>query len=323
MRAFHLSNLDIKQLRVFASIVEHEGLSAAASALGTDLTAVSRALSGLETRFGIRLCQRGRGGFALTLQGKAIYQQTQRLIQEFNEFEIAARIVSQTVKGRLRLGVIDNTLSNPKARIVQALSMVTRTYPDLFVELSQMSPSTIEIALRERQLDAAITAQPSYLSPLTYLPVFFEEQRVYISRTHPDREAIETALAEPDRNGRPIPFIARRYKMPSFNLMERTFPLVPVASVDNVETITTLIAAHFGVGILPTHYADLMRSFDLVEIDVPMSPLTLAFYLAYRTDMAEEPSIKVFRDFLIDSSSDSDHSEENHSQNVIVALEHK
>jgi DNA-binding transcriptional LysR family regulator len=305
VHALHLSNLDIRQLRLFVSIVEHEGLSAAASALGIDLTAASRALSSLETRFGTRLCQRGRGGFALTSQGKAIYEQAQRLIQELSEFETTARIVSQAVKGRLRLGLIDNTLSNPKARIVQALRTVTRAYPDMFVELSLMSPPTIEIALRERQLDVAVTAQPNYLSPLTYLPVFSEEQRVFIARDHPDREAIEAALTTPDMNGRPIPFIARRYKMPSFNRMERAYPLVPVATVDNIETITTLIAAHVGVGIIPTHYADLMQSFDLVEIGVPMAPLTVTFYIAYRSDMAEEPTIKVFREVLLGSQSET------------------
>jgi DNA-binding transcriptional LysR family regulator len=301
---FQISSLDVKQLRVFVSIVEHEGLSAAASALGIDLTAVSRTLTSLETRFGTRLCQRGRSGFALTSQGKAIYQQAQRLIQEFNEFETAARVITQTVKGRLRLGVIDNTLSNPRARIVQALRTVTRSYPDLYVELSLMSPSTIEIALRERQLDVAITAQPNYLSPLTYLPVFSEEQRVYIARDHPEREAIEAAMAAPDRNGRPIPFIARRYKMPIFTRLEQTYPLMPVATVDNIEAITTLIAAHFGVSILPTHYADLMRSFDLVEIEVPTSPLKLTFYIAYRSDMVDEPTIKVFREFMLGSATE-------------------
>ena len=153
-----MSNLGVKQLRVFAAVVEHEGLSAAASALSVDLTAISRSLSGLETRLGIRLCQCGRSGFALTAQGKAIYQQAKRLIEELDEFETSARIVSQTVKGRLRIGLIDNTLSNPRARVVKALQMVAQSHPELFLELSVMRPATSEIALRERQLDVAVTA---------------------------------------------------------------------------------------------------------------------------------------------------------------------
>lgn len=299
MSAFQLSNLDVKQLRVFAGIVEHEGLSAAASALGVELTAISRALTGLETRLGIRLCQRGRSGFALTAQGKAIYQQAKRLIEEMEEFEASARIVSQTVKGRLRIGLIDNTLSNPRSRVVQALQMVAKTYPELFLELSVMPPATIEIALCERQLDVAVIAQPSYLSPLSYVSVFFEQSSLYIARNHPDRARIEAAITSPRSDDRPIPLIARRYKMPSFNRLENAYPFVPVASADGVEMAATLIAAQFGVGVLPTHYAELMHATDLVEITSPASPLTLAFYIVCRSDAAEEPTIRMFRRLLL------------------------
>jgi len=294
-----LSNIDVKQLRVFATIVEHEGLSAAASALGLDLTAISRALTGLETRLAMRLCQRGRSGFALTAQGKVIYQQAKCLIDELEEFETSAHMVSQTVKGHLRIGMIDNTLSNPRARVVRALQMVTHTYSDLFVELSVTPPSRIEIALRERQLDLAITAQPSYLSPLSYVSAFSERSGLYIARDHPDRARIESAIASPNINDKPIPFIARRYKMPSFKQLEKTYSFLTVASADGVETAATLIAAQFGVGVLPSHYAEMVRNFNLVEIAVPASPLMLTFYIAYRSDTAEEPTIRMFQKFLI------------------------
>lgn len=299
MSSFQLSNIDVKQLRIFATIVEHEGLSAAASALGVDLTAISRALTRLETRLGIRLCQRGRSGFALTTQGKAIYQQAKRLIDELDEFETSAHMVSQTVKGHLRIGMIDNMLSNPRARVVQALQMVAHTYSDLFLDLSVMPPATIEIALRERQLDLAITAQPSYLSPLSYVSAFSEKSGLYIARTHPDRARIEAAIASPNTDHKPIPFIARRYKMPSFNQLEKTYSFFTVASADGVETAATLIAAQFGVGVVPNHYAEMVRNFDLVEIAVPASPMTLTFYIAYRSDTAEEPTIRMFQKFLM------------------------
>ncbi|WP_166433983.1 LysR family transcriptional regulator [Roseovarius spongiae] len=304
MSALQLSNLDVKQLRVFAAIVEHEGLSAAASALGVDLTAISRALSGLETRLGIRLCQRGRSGFALTAQGKAIYQQARRLIEELDEFETSARIVSQTVKGRLRIGLIDNTLSNPRSRVVQALQMVARTHSELFLELSVMPPATIEIALRERQLDVAVTAQPGFLSPLSYLPAFSERSGLYIARAHPDRARIEAAITEPGSDAQPIPFISRRYKMPTFDRLEQAYPFVPVASADGVETAATLIAAQFGVGVLPDHYAGLMTDFDLVELPVPTAPLMLTFYVVCRSDAAEEPTTRMFQRFLLGQARD-------------------
>lgn len=307
MSPLQLSNVDVKQLRMFATIVEHEGLSAAASALGADLATISRALSGLETRLAIRLCQRGRSGFLLTTQGKAIYHQAKRLLVEFDEFEMSARIVSQTVKGRLRIGLIDNTLSNPRAQLVRALQMVAHSYSELFLELSVMPAATIEIALRERQLDLAIIAQPSYLSPLSYVPAFTEEAGLFIARSHPDRARIEAAIMSPEIDSMPIPMITRRYKMPSFNQLENDHASVPVASADGVETAATLIAAQFGLGVLPKHYAAVVKNYDLVEIVVPKSPLTLTFYLAYRSDSAEEPTIRMFQKFLRGSGVDGAH----------------
>lgn len=309
MSPLQLSNVDVKQLRMFTAVVEHEGLTSAASALGVELTSISRALSGLETRLAIRLCQRGRSGFTLTTQGKEIYHRAKSLLDKFDEFETLARVVSKTVKGCLRIGMIDNTLSNPRARMVRALQMVARSHSELFLELSVMPAATVEIALRDRHLDLAIIAQPNYLSALSYVPAFTEEAGLFISRDHPDRARIEAAILSSEIDDRAIPLIARRYKMASFNKLEKSYSFVPVALADGVETAATLIAAKFGVGILPKHYANVVKNFDLVEIVVPASPLILTFYIAYRTDNAEEPTIRMFQKFLLRSGVDSEHTE--------------
>jgi DNA-binding transcriptional LysR family regulator len=310
MGPFQLSNLDVKQLRIFTAVVENEGVSAAAYALGANLTAVSRSLSELEDRLGVRLCRRGRGGFELTPQGLSIYEHAKRLTLELNEFETSVRIISQAVKGRFRIGIIDNTLSNPASRLVQGLNMVAQAYPDLFVELSLLSPPAIEIALRERRLDVGITAQPTGLSPLEYTEAFSEQHRIYISRDHPRRTEIEAAFAGKNHSLETIPFIARRYKAPTIDKLEQSYHLSPVATVDSVETAATLIAAGFGVGVLPTHYADLLSRLDLVEVAAPETPLILPFFIAHRSDMEKEPAIRMFRKFLLQQRPKGDSTEQ-------------
>ncbi|WP_371811937.1 LysR family transcriptional regulator [Ruegeria sp. R13_0] len=59
----------MKLLQVFAHVVEAGGLSPAQYRLNMSLSAVSAAISNLETRLGFRLCDRGRGGFQLTEGG--------------------------------------------------------------------------------------------------------------------------------------------------------------------------------------------------------------------------------------------------------------
>lgn len=58
-----VSDFDIRLLRIFRSVVESGGFSAAETVLGIGRSAISQQMSDLEQRLGLRLCQRGRAGF--------------------------------------------------------------------------------------------------------------------------------------------------------------------------------------------------------------------------------------------------------------------
>ena len=58
-----VSDFDIRLLRIFRSVVECGGFSAAETVLGIGRSAISQQMSDLEQRLGLRLCQRGRAGF--------------------------------------------------------------------------------------------------------------------------------------------------------------------------------------------------------------------------------------------------------------------
>jgi len=64
-----VSDFDIRLLRIFRSVVECGGFSAAETVLGIGRSAISQQMSDLEQRVGLRLCQRGRAGFSLTEEG--------------------------------------------------------------------------------------------------------------------------------------------------------------------------------------------------------------------------------------------------------------
>ena len=75
-----LSDMDIRLLRVFKSVVECGGMAAAELELNIGISTVSRHIKDLETRLGLTLCRRGRAGFALTSEGEQIYAETLRLL---------------------------------------------------------------------------------------------------------------------------------------------------------------------------------------------------------------------------------------------------
>ena len=68
-----LSDIDLRSLEVFIAVVEAQGIANAQALLNRDASTISRQLGQLEERIGLRLCERGRGGFALTGAGEQIY----------------------------------------------------------------------------------------------------------------------------------------------------------------------------------------------------------------------------------------------------------
>ena len=65
-RPRQIQQADIRLLRVFQTIAQAGGLSAAELILNVGRSTISRQLTDLELRLGIKLCDRGPGGFALT-----------------------------------------------------------------------------------------------------------------------------------------------------------------------------------------------------------------------------------------------------------------
>jgi DNA-binding transcriptional LysR family regulator len=72
--------MDIRLLRVFKSVVDCGGMAASELELNIGTSTISRHIKDLETRLGLTLCRRGRGGFTMTAEGERIYEETLRLL---------------------------------------------------------------------------------------------------------------------------------------------------------------------------------------------------------------------------------------------------
>ena len=81
-----ISDVDIRLLRVFRAVVACGGLSAAELELNIGRSTISRHVSELELRLGVKLCERGPAGFALTSEGEQILDASTRLIAAIDGF---------------------------------------------------------------------------------------------------------------------------------------------------------------------------------------------------------------------------------------------
>src|SRR4029079_18038337 len=109
-----LSDIDIRLLRHFVTVVEAGGFSLAAARLNVSESTISQQMSDLEARLGMRLCDRGRVGVRLTRHGDEVYKATVELLEDMSRF-------------RDRLAVLGTELSRTRhLRLRGPLSTVAR-----------------------------------------------------------------------------------------------------------------------------------------------------------------------------------------------------
>jgi DNA-binding transcriptional LysR family regulator len=95
---------EVAELQLFVEIVKAGNLSAAARALNSSPAAMSRGLSALESRLGVRLVTRTSRTFELTEEGQLFYERCERIVEEIAEAEAEASSQGKSVKGKLRIG---------------------------------------------------------------------------------------------------------------------------------------------------------------------------------------------------------------------------
>ncbi|MET4733041.1 DNA-binding transcriptional LysR family regulator [Thalassospira sp. MBR-102] len=246
-----LSDVDLRQLRIFRAIVESNGFSAAQEQLGLSRSTISAQMSALETRLGVSLCRRGRSGFALTEHGQKIYNEAIKLFAAEDSFRAEVGAIRGSLVGELRVGVVDAVVENPNCALDLALAAFNERAPDVHVTLLIVSPNQIENALLSRQMEVAIVPNQPMNSAVQMQQLFYEEQRLYCGMRHPLFER-DTAKM-PMEDVAELTFARRGYSVAT--AFQSLFKHPPSATAYDMEGLAHLILSGRFVSFLPTHFA--------------------------------------------------------------------
>jgi DNA-binding transcriptional LysR family regulator len=123
---------DLEGLAIFAYIAETGSFTLTANALGVDKATVSRAVSRLETRFGVRLVHRTSRRTELTDIGRAMATRAKILLAEAEAAEREARSQSMRLEGAIRLSV---PMSLGLQYLTTLLPGFLQLYPGISVDL--------------------------------------------------------------------------------------------------------------------------------------------------------------------------------------------
>lgn len=101
---------DLRGVLEFVKVVEDGSFSSAARQLGMSKAYVSQKVSQLEERLGVRLLQRTTRRLSLTDAGRVYFCFAQEAIQKVSDGEEQARDVQHSLKGQIRVSMVDGGL---------------------------------------------------------------------------------------------------------------------------------------------------------------------------------------------------------------------
>lgn len=245
----NVTDMDLRLLRIFSIVVKCGGFTAAQAELNMSQSNISTHISGLEKRLGYRICERGKGGFRLTEKGQRILKASSVMFSAVDAFRDEAQDLAGRLVGDLHVGLADNIATLPTARIDAAIGRFYQREHDMHLHIFVNSPTELELAVIDGQLDLAISYFSRPLPTLTYQPLYSEEIGVFCGQAHPLFDVASPSLEQ---------LQASDWIRHGFLPVDQVLPIAPdraSATAYHMEAVAHGVLAGTHLGYLPAHYA--------------------------------------------------------------------
>jgi len=287
---------DLNEMAIFVHVVEAGSFTGAAKNLGLPKSTVSRKITQLEERLGIRLIQRTTRSLRLTDTGTAYYNHCARILSEIEEANIAVTQMQSTPTGTLRITApvlfgstvlsslvaeymeqhpqvsIDMVLSDQKLDLVQEGI-------DIAFRIGQLEDSSL-IGRHLGDVRGLLCASPDYL-------------RRHGSPNHPQDLSDHTLLSSPDWNS---------WTLVGPDQQESNVQVKPRLQVNDFASLYTLALSGVGIAPLPMLIAaSAIRSQNLVPVLCDWPFETSPIHALYPSNRHLSAKVRSFVEFVIDS----------------------
>lgn len=285
------------QMLIFANVVEHGSISAAARSMGQTPSAVSKQIGLLEDQVHYRLLNRTRIGVSPTQEGQDFYEKCRAMADKFKEAEALILNLDGTPRGKLKIAC---TVAFGKSQLIPALPMFMKEFPEIEVSLDLTDRS---IDLQSEGFDVAICFDAQDKNPDAVVRRIMQSKRVLCA-----------APSYLERNGTPANFAAlanynclsiagnrkRNYWSGGGDCQEQNVEAQGNFEGNSTDVIFHAALAGVGIARLPSYMVNQkFRSGELIHVLPTYSPPSTDIVVLFAERRNLAPKIRVFVDFLV------------------------
>ncbi len=249
-----LSDVDIRLVRILITVTECGGFAASELELNIGRSTISKHISDLELRVGLKLCNRGPSGFSLTAEGEQVLAAARKLLASIDGFQSEIDNIHAKLTGTLRLGLFDQSTTNPNAHIHEAIQRFDDIAPDVGLEIALDPPGVLEARITDGSMDVAIVPVHRQSTLLSYTPLYTEHMTLYCGEGHA-LFGVSDDLSAAELNLLDHKYAGYAFNSPNMKV-GRELGVTRAAQVQEEEALSLLIQSGRYLGFLANHVAE-------------------------------------------------------------------
>ena len=283
--------------KVFSDLAETASFSQAARRNAITQSAVSQQIKALESRYGVRLIDRGKKNFSLTPEGEVFLAAAREILAVVEGIDVRLRELREVVSGNLRLAAV---LSVGLHELPAHTRHFAQLYPQVRVNTDYLRSSEVYAAVLAGGADAGFVAYPAARRGLDAEIMWRDRLVLVCSPSH--RLARRPKVSLHDLAGEK--FIAFEADLPTRKALDRAFRAAKVAirpekEFDNIETVKRTVEIGGAVSVLPeTALANERRAGSLVPVQIDSSDMWRPVGVITRHNRAGSLALRRFLEFL-------------------------
>ncbi|UNX72216.1 transcriptional regulator CynR [Klebsiella aerogenes] len=174
--------MNIRYVRYFLAVAEHQGFTRAAEALHISQPALSQQIRMLEESLDAQLFDRSGRHIHLTDAGEVFLQYARQAFQLLDEGQRAIHDVEDLSRGSLRIAVTPTFTSY---FVVPLVAEFHARYPHITLDIQEMSQEKMEGLLLENELDIGIAFAGGTATDIVSTPLLQEVLALVVADHHP------------------------------------------------------------------------------------------------------------------------------------------